>query len=82
MNEMKATGNILSIRVDIPQSEFSIFEFLAQKMGWKIRSEKEDKKKNWKKKKNSFLLTQNDRWQNRSKNIYQNENSSKRYCRS
>jgi len=42
MNEMKATGNILSIRVDIPQSEFSIFEFLAQKMGWKIRSEKED----------------------------------------
>lgn len=78
MNEMKATGNILSIRVDIPQSEFSIFEFLAQKMGWKIRSEKEDtEKKNWKKKKNSFLLTQNDRWQNRSKNIYQNENSSK-----
>ena len=45
MNEMKATGNILSIRVDIPQSEFSIFEFLAQKMGWKIRSEKEDTEK-------------------------------------
>lgn len=39
---MKATGNILSIRVDIPQSEFSIFEFLAQKMGWIIRSDKKD----------------------------------------
>ncbi|WP_288206066.1 hypothetical protein [uncultured Parabacteroides sp.] len=42
MNKMKATGNILSIRVDIPQSEFSIFEFLAQKMGWIIRSDKKD----------------------------------------
>lgn len=55
MNEMKATGNILSIRVDIPQSEFSIFEFLAQKMGWKIRSEKEDtEKKELEEEKNSF----------------------------
>nr|WP_129730040.1 hypothetical protein [Parabacteroides goldsteinii] len=42
MNKMKATGNILSIRVDIPQSEFSIFEFLAKKMGWIIRSDKKD----------------------------------------
>ena len=42
MNKMKATGNILSIRVDIPQSEFSIFEFLAQKMGWIIHSDKKD----------------------------------------
>ena len=56
MNEMKATGNILSIRVDIPQSEFSIFEFLAQKMGWKIRSEKEDteKKRTGRRKKTVF----------------------------
>lgn len=42
MNEMKTTGNILSIQVDIPQSEVSVFEFLAKKMGWKIRSEKKE----------------------------------------
>lgn len=42
MYEMKATGNILSIQVDIPQSEISIFEFLAKKMGWKIRLEKNE----------------------------------------
>lgn len=42
MNEMKTTGNILSIQVDIPQSEISVFEFLAKKMGWKIRSGKKD----------------------------------------
>lgn len=42
MYRMKTTGNILSIQVDIPQSEASIFEFLAKKMGWKIRSEKKD----------------------------------------
>ena len=43
MNEMKATGNILSIRVDIPQSEFSIFEFLAQKMGFTYDKEVAEK---------------------------------------
>lgn len=42
MNEMKATGNILSLQVDIPQSEVSVFEFLAKRMGWKIRSEKKE----------------------------------------
>ena len=45
MNEMKTTGNILSIQVDIPQSEVSVFEFLAKRMGWKIRSEKKKRKK-------------------------------------
>lgn len=40
MNEMKTTGNILSIQVDIPQSEVSVFE--AKRMGWKIRSEKKE----------------------------------------
>lgn len=33
---MKATGDTLSIHVDIPQSEISIFKYLAKKMGWKI----------------------------------------------
>lgn len=42
---MKTAGNILSIQVDIPQSEVSIFEFLAKKMGWKIHSEKHESKK-------------------------------------
>lgn len=38
---MKATGDTLSIHVDIPQSEISIFKYLAKKMGWKIHASKE-----------------------------------------
>lgn len=55
MNEMKATGNILSIRVDIPQSEFSIFEFLAQRMGGKfVLKRKTQKKRTGRRKKTVF----------------------------
>lgn len=41
---MKATDGTLSIHVDIPESEISIFKYLAQKMGWKVHApqEKED----------------------------------------
>lgn len=38
MNKMKTTGYLLKIK-NIPRSEFSLFAFLFQKMGWKIRSE-------------------------------------------
>lgn len=53
---MKVTGNILSIQVDIPQSEFSVFKFLAKKMGWKIHDEKKEiEKKEWEEEKKQFL---------------------------
>lgn len=38
---MNTTGNTQSLHVDIPQSEVSMFEFIARKMGWKIRLDKE-----------------------------------------
>lgn len=39
---MKTTGDILSIHIDIPKSELSIFEFLAKKMGWKIDTQQKN----------------------------------------
>lgn len=38
---MNTTGNTQSLHVDIPQSEVSMFEFIARKMGWRIRLDKE-----------------------------------------
>lgn len=38
---MKATGDTLSMYIDIPESEISIFKYLAEKMGWKIHTSKE-----------------------------------------
>lgn len=52
---MEVIGNILSIQVDIPQSEMSIFEFLAQKMGWKIHSEKKELEENAEEEKQLFF---------------------------
>lgn len=39
---MKITGGTLSLYVDIPESEISIFKYLAHKMGWKIHVSKEN----------------------------------------
>ena len=61
MNEMKTTGNISSIQVDIPQSEVCIFEFLAKKMGWKIRSEKKDSEKEIIEKEKTLFFTNSKR---------------------
>ena len=61
MNEMKTTGNISSIQVDIPQSEVPIFEFLAKKMGWKIRSEKKDSDKEIIEKEKTLFFTNSKR---------------------
>lgn len=38
---MNTIGKTQSLHVDIPQSEVSMFEFIARKMGWKIRLDKE-----------------------------------------
>ena len=45
MNEMKTTGNISSIQVDIPQSEVPIFEFLAKKWDGKFVQKRKTQRK-------------------------------------
>ena len=39
---MIITGNTLSLYVDIPISEISIFKYLAHKIGWKVHVAKEN----------------------------------------
>lgn len=80
---MKITGNTLSLYVDIPISEISIFKYLAHKMGWKVHVAKENEETlSQEEEKNYFSKTPNVLWRSAWINIYQNENTPTRYYRS